>query len=331
MKRFAGKLVARCAATFGLLAASLALGAGPALAQDYPTKPITLVYPFPAGVGGDAAIRVMADEMSKVLGQSIVVINKPGGSGMLGYQTLKESPPDGYTLSFFHNGLSVIRRIADPAFTGEPETDYAPIAVAWEGVSRIAANPDAPFKDIAGFVEYARANPGELTVAMGGMGSTDHISAIKLMQAADIEFNLVSYTGSGNAILAAVSGEVMAVIASTPMPAQIEAGQLVPISLAVTERSPMEPDWPALSDAGIQGYQGLNNWMGFYAPAGTPPEVIEKLNAAIIEAFSNEEVHRKVAAAAGVFSPSQPAELTERIHREIELARPVVEEIGIKF
>ncbi|MFT4011821.1 MAG: tripartite tricarboxylate transporter substrate binding protein [Paracoccus sp. (in: a-proteobacteria)] len=326
-----GARAARLAAVV-LALCGLAATAGPAQAEDYPAKPITLIYPFPPGGGGDASIRLIADALQARTGVPVVVMNKAGGSGMLGFQTLRQAAPDGYTFSALHNGLTVIRSIADPGFDAAPGESYAPVAILWEGVSKIAANPKAPFATLAEFIAYARAHPGEVTVSMGGVGSTDHISAAGLMRYAGIDFNLVSYNGSVAAIQAAVSGEVMATISAVPVENQIAAGQLVKLGLAVSDASPLAPGWEGLGTVGIEGFKGLNNWMGLYAPPGTPPGIVEKINAEIAAIFAeNPDLAARVRLLAGGFAAASPTEISGRIAEETERERPVVTALDIQF
>lgn len=325
--RFARKSVRGGVAAL-LMSASLAQ---PIAAQQYPDKPITLIYPFPPGGGGDASIRLIADGLQQRLGVPVVVVNKAGGSGMLGLNTLMQSKPDGYTLAALHNGLTVIRRIAEPGFNADPDTDYAPVAVLWEGVSKLAANPDAPFSTMEELFAYARENPGVATISMGGVGSTDHISAAGLMREAGIDFNLVSYTGSVAAIQAAVSGEVMAAVSAVPLDNQLAARQLVPLGLAVSDPSDLAPGWSGLSSVGIEGFAGLNNWMGLFAPARTSPEIIQTINAALAEIYAEDDLADKVTLLAGAPVKLSAEAVSVKIRDEIDASRDLVGSLDIGF
>lgn len=313
----------------GLICLLAATGAG--MAQDYPDQPITLIYPFPPGGGGDAAIRLLADGLQAELHQPVVVVNKAGGSGMLGLQALGHGRPDGYTFAALHNGLSVVRKIVQPDLAAAPEVDLQPVAVLWEGVSKIAASPNAPFKTLEEMISYAKEHPGDVTLAMGGMGSTDHISALGLMQEAGIDLNLVSYNGSVAAIQAASAGEVMAVITAVALEAQVKTGQLLPMGLAVSDPTPLAEGWAGLSSVGISDFHGLNNWMGLYAPVGTPPEVVEKINQAVIKVYGQPEIRAKVTMLAGQPVDLAPAAISQKITDEIARNRDLVTTLDIQF
>ena len=145
-------------------------------AQDFPTRAVTTIYPFAPGGGGDAAARGVAMELANLWKQNVVVENRIGGSGILGFNGIRTAKPDGYLLTYLHNGLTVIRRNADPNFTADVGKDYEAVNMAWDNDMVFAANPGAPFKTAKEFIQYVKANPGKVNISIGGLGSTDHIT-----------------------------------------------------------------------------------------------------------------------------------------------------------
>jgi len=306
------------------------VASAPSLAQDFPTRPVITIYPFSPGGGGDATARIIAAELSALWKQPIVVENKPGGSGSIGFNTLRNSKPDGHTLSYFHNGLLVIRRVSDPAFTADPGRDYEPVVNVFEDYTQIAANPSAPFKTMSEFISYVKANPGKVNIAMGGQGATDQVAAETLKQQAGLDFVLVPYNGSSRAVQGVIAGEVPAIVVSIPLFNQVAAKQLLPLGVAATQRISMLPGFQTFTEAGLPPIPIMNNWVGLFAPAGTPRDVVLKINQAMNTVFKNPEI-RKKATVGGDLLGGSPEELSTRIRSEVQTFGPMIRKLNIKF
>ncbi len=279
---------------FGLLcaAALLALAAHvtPALAQDYPNKPIRLVIPYPPGGGNDTLGRIVAQRLATSLGQQVFVDNKPGAGGNLGTELVAKAKPDGYTLTLgFVANLAMTPHMGKIGY--DPIKDFAPISMVAQGYQILVVNPAFPAKTVPELVAMAKAKPGEINFASGGNGSPLQMSAELFKIAAGIDIMHIPYKGSSPAAAAVLAGDTQmvfgGVVSSLPF---VKAGKLRALAVTSPKRIDAAPDVPTMTELGYPGVVA-SSWYGLFAPAGTPPVIIERLNKEMVALGKNPE-HR---------------------------------------
>ncbi|MFZ4287726.1 Bug family tripartite tricarboxylate transporter substrate binding protein [Variovorax sp. HJSM1_2] len=288
---------------------SAAFLAFPALAQDYPSKTITVVVPFTAGGGVDAIARLLADKLRVSLGQSVVIDNKPGASGMLGANAVAKAKGDGYTLLLGSAGETAINPLV---YKGRmqyaPEKDLAPITLVTRVPNVLVTSPNLPAKNIEELVAYAKKNPGKLSYATSGVGNPQHLNGELLQSLAGIKMNHVPYKGSSGQLVDVASGNVDITFVSMAGAAPFIKGNRVKV-LGVTsaKRASFAPDVPAIAEYAPVASYSLENWFGLFAPASTPPAVQAKLNAAVTEALRDPELVKRLEDQGG-----EPAPMTQK-------------------
>ncbi len=286
----------------GLLTLSCMLGAlagsGAAVAQTgagapYPSKPITLVIPFPAGSGTDAVGRIFASEMGTILGQQVVVENKPGGNATIAAQMVARAQPDGYTLLLSTNTPLSAAPWLMKSISYDPIKDFTPIARGGNLPFILVINPRLPVKSVQELVAYAKKNPGKLNYASGN--STGIVGGATLASRAGIDIVHVPYKGTPQALTDLVGGQVdlMFTDVATGMPF-VKSGQLRALAVSTAERSAVVPDLPSMVEAGVPNFD-LNSWNGYLGPAGLSPDVVTKLNAAVNQTIAKPEIKAKLA------------------------------------
>lgn len=268
----------------GLLAAPLA-----AYANDYPRMPINLVTPLASGDAADTAARLMGQELSKLLGAAVVVVNRPGAGGSLGTQSVIRAPKDGYTMLYAQNSPLTIRRVIDPANAAyDPLKDLIPLALATRSPSVLVARKDAPFKSLKELVEYARQNPDAARIGNAGPGSVGDISVQLMSAATDTRMVSVNYKGAAPAVNDLLGGHIDAIIlALGAVSAHMRSGSLR--GLAISSKFPEFPDIPTLGQLGYKReLQGV--WFGFFLPAGTPRNIVATILPALEQVVRNPEI-----------------------------------------
>ena len=312
------------------VALTLAGLAPPAMAQEYPLRPITMIFPFPPGGSGDTASRAIAADMAKTLKQPVIIENRAGGGGMQGALAVKNGRPDGYLVSYLHIGIAVIRPSADASFAFEPARDYAPVALTWEVWSSIVANPNAPFRDMKGLIAYARANPGKLNMAVGGVGSVDHVTGNLLKQAAGIDFQLIPHNGAAPATAAVLGGHIETAMLAINLEPQAASGKLLRLATASPKRLAEAPEWPTVAESGVPGFAGVTSWVGVFAAPGTPRDIIMKLNGAINAALNDPATRARVQNV-GAPTGGTPEQALAKVHEDLASAGLVIRKLGLKF
>ncbi len=297
----------------GLLAgAALALGVTGAAAQDYPTRSITIIVPYSPG-STDTMARTLAEEMSKELGQPVVVETRPGAGGTVGGAAVASADPDGYTLLF---AVSSVQTVA-PHQRDLPYgfDDLAPVARVAVGPNMMAARTGAPFTTIEELVAYAKENPGEVSYGSAGTGGATHIAAEAFARAADVELFHIPFNGVTPAVAATIAGDVDLVLgfASAILP-QAEGGNLVALAQLSEERTEVAPDVPTLMESGVDLALPPNT--GMWAPAGTPEDVIAKLSAAVEVAAASESFTKFAASGLTAVDYADSATFTEVLEAE---------------
>ena len=277
----------------GTLAVCAALIAFVAHSNDYPNRPVRVIIPFAPGGGNDIVGRFIADQLNKSLGQPFVVDNKGGGGGTIGTDLAAKSKPDGYTLllvSTPHTASSALYK----KLPFHPSKDFVPLARLAMGPQVISVFPGLPVKTLPEFIAYAKTRPNQLNYVSSGVGSAQHLVSEMFANKADIKLAHVPYKGSGAALADVAAGHAQVSIGSVlqglPL---IKAERMRPLAVSGNKRQPMLPDVPTVAEMGIKGFEP-DTWWGLLAPAGTPPEVIQKLNLAMADIMSRPETVKKL-------------------------------------
>lgn len=278
---------------FRALALLLLLG-GPALADDYPTRPITLVVPFAAGGNSDVIARVVSDEMGRILGKRIVIENVGGAGGSTALSRVAHAAPDGYTLVIGNSGTNAAAYTIYPSLTFKPDA-FTPIAIVAKSFGVLAIKKALPVATLSAFVDYARQNPGKVTLGHAGVGSSNYLICKSFVHAARVDVILVSYRGAGPALTDLIGGQIDGVCdaASSVSPAILD-GKAQGLAVASNTRLPTLPQVPTSAEAGLPEFE-VQGWNALFAPAGTPEPIIVKLNAVARQAVASETVRKRFA------------------------------------
>ena len=272
-----------------------------ALAQ-YPTKPVHIVVPYPAGGAVDAFARVLTQQLSEMWGQQVVVDNRPGASTMIGAEQVAKSPPDGYTLLLTAELTLVIVPHLYEKIPYDPLRDFAPIVALVSATQALVANPSLPVKTVKDLVALAKAKPGQLTFGSFGNGSTGHLNMEVLQAMTGARFNHIPYNGAGPAMNDVIGGHIDFMLAALSIvKGNVQAGKLHMIGVGSNHRSSEFPDVPTISESGAPGFEA-KSWFGLVAPAGTPPDVIKKINQDVTRVISDRAFAEKYLAAQGLES-----------------------------
>ena len=272
-----------------------------ALAQ-YPKKPVHIVVPYPAGGAVDAFARVLTQQLSEMWGQQVVVDNRPGASTMIGAEQVAKSPPDGYTLLLTAELTLVIVPHLYEKIPYDPLRDFAPVVALVSATQALVANPSLPVKTVKDLVALAKAKPGQLTFGSFGNGSTGHLNMEVLQAMTGARFNHIPYNGAGPAMNDVIGGHIDFMLAALSIvKGNVQAGKLHMIGVGSNHRSSEFPDVPTLSESGAPGFEA-KSWFGLVAPAGTPPDVIKKINQDVTRVISDHAFAEKYLAAQGLES-----------------------------
>lgn len=296
------------------------------LAQDYPTRPVTIVVPFSAGGGVDAMARLLAEKLRVSLKQSVVVDNKPGASGMLGAAFVAKAAPDGYTLLLGSAGETAINPLVYKArMQYSPEKDLAPITAVTRVPNVLVANPSFPAKDLPELVAYAKKNPGKVSYATSGVGNPQHLNGELLQSLAGIQMQHVPYKGASNQLVDVASGNVditfVSLAGATPF---IKGGRVKALAVTSARRAGFAPDIPAIAEFAPTASYDLDNWFGLFAPAKTPPAVQAKLNEAVTAALRDPELIKRLREQGGEPMPLSQTQFRDFIKTEsVKYARIV--------
>jgi tripartite-type tricarboxylate transporter receptor subunit TctC len=301
-----------------------------AFADDYPSRPITVIVPFPPGGSSDIVMRLVAHKVSESTGQTIIIENRPGAAGNVAAMAIKNAPPDGYLLMMGHTGTHAINASLYPDLKFDPVKDFQPIT-ALISFNNILVVPEAsPAKSVADLVALAKTKPEGLSYGSQGIGTGGHLLGVLFAKHAGIKLIHVPYRGIAPAVTDTVAGRMDMLFASyVSMGAQVEAGRLRMLAIASTQRHPKIPDVPTMGEAGYPDVQ-MQQWFGLFAPAGTPMPVVKKLNAEFVKALNDDEVKRQMLSQVVFVTPSTPDELGDMVKRDIVRLREVVKASGAK-
>jgi len=300
----------------------------PSFAAEYPSKPIKMIVPFAPGGGNDAIGRVIAKNLSELLGQTVIVDNKAGAGGRLGVESGVKADADGYTILLISNSYAANPSLFKINF--DPIKDITPIGLIAKTPLLLAVRKDLPVNSVNELIQYAKANPGKLSYASSGLGGISHLSTELFLKQAGIQMTHIPYKGTAPAITDIVGG-VTDVFFSTTGAAlpYLQANKLKVIAVSTNTRSTVEPQIPTVAESGLPGY-GVTVWYALVGPKNLPPEILKKLNLALTAAVMDKKTLELFKATGDVASPSSPDELKSIIFDEVNLWKKVVSEAQIK-
>jgi len=297
-------------------------------AQTFPSKPIRLICPFPPGGAVDIASRAIAAEMSKTLGQQVTVENRPGAGGNIGGAEVARAAPDGYTMLMTTSGIQAINPVLYPKMQYDPNKDLAPVSVLVSLANVLVINPAVKANSVAELVALAKSQPGKMTFASSGSGTSIHMSAELFKQLTKIDIVHVPYKGSAPALTDLIGGQVNLMFDNIPsaLP-HIKAGRLHALATTGARRDPTLPDLPTVAEAGIKGYES-GVWFGLAVPAGTPKEIVAKLADEAVKATRSPDYVKRMTEVGYVIVGAGPDQMAEMTRAEINRWGPVVKSSG---
>ena len=300
---------------FALLA--IVLSFSTAYAQTFPDRPIVLVVPNPPGGLVDTSARLLSEPLTRVIGEPVIVDNKPGASGNTAYQYVAKAKPDCYTLLISYSGYHVANPALMDKLPWDPIKDFSPIALLTVSTNVIAVHPSVPVNNLKEFIAYAKANPGKLNYASQGNGSVSHIGTEIFKQITGVEIVHVPYKGSGPAVQDVLAGQVQVFITTPPSVMQhVQSGKLKGLAVTGKTRHPGMPNVPTTAEAGLPSFQ-LESWVALYAPAETPAPVIAKLTDAVKASLALPEVKERADTAGVELRYLTPAATDALLKREL--------------
>ena len=312
-----------------LKAAGLLLALTTAVAaQDYPSKPVRLIIPFPPGGSNDVVGRMIATQLSERLGKQVVVDNRGGAGGVIGTELTANAPHDGYTLQIISLAHSVNPWLYKLPY--DPIKSFTPISILASGPNVLAINPALPVNSVKDLVALAKQKPGELQYASAGIGSFQHLGGELFKLEAGVDMLHVPFKGGGPAMIDVIGGHTKLLFSSlvqtTP---HIRSGKLKALGTGGSKRNPVLPDVPTIAEAGVPGYEAVN-WWGIVAPAGTPAPIIERLHKAIQEVQTSADVQKQFSSEGAEIVQMSPPEFAAFIEKEMKKWERVVKQGGIK-
>ncbi|MDI4231620.1 tripartite tricarboxylate transporter substrate binding protein [Bradyrhizobium sp. 31Argb] len=312
--------------------AALAVGAAfhTAQAQDYPNRPITLVIPFAPGGSTSIVGRGIAEKMSELLGEKIVIDNRPGAGGTVGTKAVAKSDPDGYTLVLGYTGTLAIGPSLYKKAGYDPRKDFAPIGMIGNAPNSLVVHPSFPAKNVAELIAYAKQNPGKISFGSAGAGTASHITGEYFARSAGISLVHVPYKGTGPALVDLIGGHIPMAFAPIPAShANVSAGTLRALAVTSSTRSDLLPDVPTIAEAGVPGFDA-SLYYGLAAPAGTPRPIIDKLNKVLRDALASDEVKRQLGSDGTEITPGSPEDYTDFIDKDEKKWAQLVKASGVE-
>jgi tripartite-type tricarboxylate transporter receptor subunit TctC len=301
-----------------------------AQAQTYPDRPIRLIAPFPAGGLADVLARAVGDELSKSLGQPVIVENRTGAGGNIGADAVAKAAPDGYTLMMSSAGILTANQFLYATMPFDPEKDFTPVSNVADMPMMVVVSPKVEAKTLQELVAFARAHPDRLNFGSPGIGTTGHLGLALFMHAANIKLTHVPYRGAAPAMTDLLAGQIDGVVDNPPtvLP-QIEGGRLRALAVAGKQRMTLLPDLPTAAEAGVPGYEA-SSWFGVVAPAGTPQAIVEKLHKAIATGLSQPAVRERFAKTGARLLGNSPAEFAVQIKSDRKMWGELIRAADIK-
>jgi tripartite-type tricarboxylate transporter receptor subunit TctC len=308
-----------------------ALAPGFAAAQDYPSKPIRIVIPYPPGGASDVTARLLAQKMAEAWSVQVIPDNRPGANGIVALEHVAKSAPDGYTLLMANLGPNAINPAVYSKLPYDPVKDFTAITLTTLVPQVLVASPSFEAKNIAELIALARANPGKFNYGTGGNGSANHLAVELMASIAGVKLTAVPYKGDAPAMADAISGQVSmtlpTVLAATP---HIKSGKLRPLAVTTKTRVASLPEVPTMQEAGVPGYESVS-WGGIMAPAGTPPAVVAKLHAEFSRILRLPDIQERMEGLGATVVAAGPAEFAAFLQAEIRKWDGVAKKAGIRL
>ena len=300
-----------------------------AAAQPYPSKPVRIIVNFPAGGVADIYARIIGTRVQESWGQPVVVENRTGGGGNIGADAVAKSAPDGYTLNMSAIGPHAVNVSLFSKMPYDPVKDFAAIALVLEAEGLLVVHPTLPANNVAELIAYARANPGKLTFASAGPGTASHLAGELFKTMAKVDMLHIPYKGNVPAITDLLAGQTSLLFATMPtvLP-HAKAGKLRAIATLGSERSAATPDLPTIGET-LKGFE-VNNWIGLFAPAGTPPEVVRRWNGEVMRVMQSPDIQARLPVDGARFTPNTPEQFAAFVKSEIAKWAPVVKASGAR-
>lgn len=313
------------------LCAALALiGSSLTQAQDFPSKPVKLIVPFPPGGGTDILARPIAQKLSEKWGQPVIVENRGGAGGNIGTKAAAEATPDGYTLIFGVLGTHAVNQslYANPGF--DSTVDFAAITMVANTPNILVVHPSVPVKTMADLIAYAKANPGKLNYASPGNGSPSHLATEIFKSTAGIQITHVPYKGSGPAMADMLGGQTQVWIANAPVVLQhIESGKLRALATTSAKRPAVAAGIPTIAEAGLTGYEA-DTWYGVFAPAKTPQPILDQLNKDIVAVLNLPDIRQKFANEGAEIVADSSASFTQKLRADLAKWKKVIADLNLR-
>jgi tripartite-type tricarboxylate transporter receptor subunit TctC len=297
-------------------------------AQTWPAKPLRYIVPFPPGAFNDTLARTLSSELPKALGQPVIVDNRPGGNTIIGTELAAKSPPDGYTLFGAALPFSVVQSLYKTSF--DVTRDFAPITLAGVTPNLLVANVAMPFNDVKGLIAYAKANPGGLNYATAGNGSSNHLSFELFKMLTGTHITHVPYKGSAPAVTDLMAGQVHVMFDNTPnvLP-HVKAGRIKALAVSSKSRTRQAPEVPTLDEAGVPGYD-VSVWFGVLTVAGTPREIVQRLNTEMVKILTSAEVKERFGKLGVDVVAGSPEQFSQFLTSEVARWAKLVQDANIK-
>lgn len=300
-----------------------------AAAQSFPARPVTIVVPYAPGGTTDIVARLVAQQVGQSLGQPLIVENKPGAAGAIGWGTVARAAADGYTLLATEMSMTIAPAL-QAQLPFDPKKGFAHITIAASAPHVLVVSPAVPAQTLKEFIAYAKANPGKLNYGSGGNGTNTHLGGELLKREAGIDLMHVPYKGAGAVLQDLMAGRVEALVTALPTALPlIKAGKLRALAVAASQRSPLLPDVPSAQEAGLPNFV-MDFWVGFAAPHGTPAPVVQQLNRAIVAALRSDDARKRIADQGLEVVANAPEAATNFVLSETQRWDAVVKTAGIK-
>ena len=301
-----------------------------AIAQDFPSKPIRLIVPFATGGVTDTSARLIADKLSRAIGQQVIVENRPGGSGNPGTQYVAQSAPDGYTLLLAFDGTMVINPFVFPKIPFDTVKDFQPVTKLGDAALVLVAHPAVPAKNFSELLAYSKANPGKLSFGHSGTGGTTHVAGELLKQRSGLDMLHIPYKSGGQAVVDAIGGQVpLAYSAVAGAHAHVKSGKLKAIGVSSLKRISSLPDAPTFDEQGVAGFEAVS-WVGIMAPAKTPRAIVDRLQRDLAAILKDQDTRDRFATLGIEPVGNTPEQFAEQIKADLARWGKVVEQAKIR-
>ena len=313
------------------LGLALGLASATAAADDYPSKPVRIIVPYPPGGFNDTLARTVAERLGRAWKQSVVVDNRPGGNTVLGNNLAAKSPPDGYTILITPLPFSALPALYGSRLPYNALTDFQPLVWAGSTQNALVVRPDLPgVTNLSELIDFAKKNPGKLNYGSTGSGSSNHLSMELFMTMTGTRMTHVPYKGSAPAVMAMLGGEIDVLFDNVPnLMQQIRAGKLKPVGVTGTQRAALLPETPTIQEGGVPGYEVIV-WFGMQMPAGTPKAIVERANRDIVEILKEPEVVKLFKDQGVEVVASTPEAFGQLLRKEVPKWTQVVQDAGVK-